>query len=237
MNIGIISDIHGNYEALKVVLAELDRMKVSDVICLGDIVGMGPNSRECLQKCMNRCKQFVLGDQEAMLWEDRPSFLSKAFVENIRRTRRSVERSFAEVEDADSYWEFLWSLPRSFEAGDILFVHGSPREPTYEYVFPEDQYNQRKVDSLFQFPQRWCFLGHTHLPGVLRSDYRFLVPADFGHEYFLGEDKAIVNVGSVGQSRDGDPRACYVLLDDRRVIFRRIEYDMEQTRKKLRGRE
>jgi diadenosine tetraphosphatase ApaH/serine/threonine PP2A family protein phosphatase len=153
------------------------------------------------------------------------------FGEMAERTRHQLESG---PEGADPRWEFLWSLRPSFKEEGVLFVHGSPREPTHEYVFPEDCYNARKLDSLFDKIESVCFSGHTHLPGVFPYLDGFLRPEELAFEYELGELKTIVNVGSVGQPRDGDPRACYVLLDNRRVTFRRVEYDIRRTLDKMR---
>ncbi len=95
-----------------------------------------------------------------------------------------------------------------------MFVHGSAREPTNEYVFPEDVYNQRKMQTLFDRIPLYCFQGHTHIPGVFTMSGDFLSPEEFDFEYQLGSEKVMVNVGSVGQPRDGDPRACYTILTD-----------------------
>ena len=105
-------------------------------------------------------------------------------------------------------------LPRSHRHDSFLFVHGSPRNPLSEYIFPEDIYNHRKMERLFQLVEKYCFQGHTHVPGVFTEGYQFYAPEEIDHEYTLGEGKVMINVGSVGQPRDGDPRACYVILDD-----------------------
>ena len=99
--------------------------------------------------------------------------------------------------------------------------------------FPEDVYNSRKIDKIFGVVERRCFQGHTHVPGVFTRDKRFLCPADINNQFVLGEDKTMVNVGSVGQPRDGNPRSCYVLLDDNVVQFRRVEYPFEKTIEKI----
>ena len=93
-------------------------------------------------------------------------------------------------------------------------MHGSPRNPLSEYIFPEDIYNHRKMERLFQLVERYCFQGHTHVPGVFTEGFQFYAPEEIDHEYTLGDGKVMINVGSVGQPRDGDPRACYVILDD-----------------------
>ncbi len=105
-------------------------------------------------------------------------------------------------------------LPRSHRLDPFLFVHGSPRNPLSEYIFPEDIYNHRKMERLFQLVEKYCFQGHTHVPGVFTEGYQFYAPEEIDNEYTLGEGKVMINVGSVGQPRDGDPRACYVILED-----------------------
>jgi len=134
-------------------------------------------------------------------------------------------------------------LPRSHRLGPFLFVHGSPRNPLSEYIFPEDIYNHRKMERLFQLVERYCFQGHTHVPGVFTEGFQFYSPEEIDNEYTLGDGKVLVNVGSVGQPRDGDPRACYLILDDGqepekpagpvRLTYRRLPYDFETTIKKI----
>ena len=133
--------------------------------------------------------------------------------------------------------------------GPFLFVHGSPRNPLSEYIFPEDIYNHRKMERLFQLVERYCFQGHTHVPGIFTENFQFFAPEEIDNEYTLGEGKVMVNVGSVGQPRDGDNRACYLILDDGlepktqaseakavaspRITFRRLPYDFEKTIQKI----
>jgi diadenosine tetraphosphatase ApaH/serine/threonine PP2A family protein phosphatase len=114
-----------------------------------------------------------------------------------------------------------------------MFVHGSPREPTNEYVFPEDVYNQRKMQILFDRVSMYCFQGHTHIPGVFTLGGDFISPDECDYTYALRGEKIMVNVGSVGQPRDTDPRSCYVVLTDDRVTFRRVSYNIEETIKKI----
>jgi diadenosine tetraphosphatase ApaH/serine/threonine PP2A family protein phosphatase len=116
---------------------------------------------------------------------------------------------------------------------EFLFVHGSARNPLNEYVFPEDIYNQRKLERIFGLVEKYCFQGHTHIPGVFTEGYNFQSPDEFDHVYQLGDRKVLVNVGSVGQPRDGDNRACYVLLDGKTIRYRRVPYDFNQTAEKI----
>lgn len=133
--------------------------------------------------------------------------------------------------------EYICSLPRMRVEGDVMFVHGSPRGPTNEYVFPEDTNNAKKMEKLFAIVPRFCFQGHTHVPGIFSNDLKFTSPSETNHRFEfadaakqLGEMmRLMINVGSVGQPRDGDPRSCYVVLDDAGVSFRRVKYDIEET--------
>jgi diadenosine tetraphosphatase ApaH/serine/threonine PP2A family protein phosphatase len=102
-----------------------------------------------------------------------------------------------------------------------------------EYVFPEDIYNRRKLEKIFVLIRRYAFQGHTHVPGVFTEDFQFSSPEELNNEYRLGEKKVMINVGSVGQPRDGNPRACYAVLEDKVVRFRRVEYPVEKTIAKI----
>ena len=170
--------------------------------------------------------------------------------------RESSSRRPCDRDNNQRRWEFLGELPRSHRFGHFLFVHGSPRNPLSEYIFPEDIYNHRKMERLFQLVGRYCFQGHTHVPGIFTENFQFFAPEEIDHEYTLGEGKVMVNVGSVGQPRDGDNRACYVVLEDGladdsangaieqrprpacrpvrpKIIYRRLTYDFETTIQKI----
>ncbi|HYW79140.1 MAG TPA: metallophosphoesterase family protein, partial [Thermoguttaceae bacterium] len=148
-------------------------------------------------------------------------------------TRGQLEEVVGSQQQCNRRWDFLGELPRNHQDGDQLFVHGSARNPLNEYVFPEDIYNKRKLEKIFDLVRRHVFQGHTHVPGVFTEDCHFLSPDEIGDEYPLGEEKLMINVGSVGQPRDGDPRSCYAVLDDGMVRFRRVEYPLEKTIEKI----
>ena len=225
----IISDIHGNLEALETVLADIEEQGIEEIYCLGDVIGYGPNPRECI----DRCKDFqlcLLGNHDNGALFDPDGFSSGA-ERAIFWTRRELED--AAYEGCRDRWQFLAGLPRTHREGDMLFVHGSPRSPLKEYVFPEDIYNQRKIERIFGFIQKYCFQGHTHVPGVFTENCRFYSPDDLSNEYELGDQKVMVNVGSVGHPRDNDARSCYVILDGNKLTFRRVEYPFDRTRGKI----
>ncbi len=212
MRRALISDIHGNLEALEVVLADIKAQGIDEIFCLGDIIGYGPNPRECIDLVMDACSMSLLGNHDQGAMFD-PDGFNIGAERAIFWTREQLE-SPNDRANNEKRWEFLGNLQRTHKVGPFLFVHGSPRNPLSEYIFPEDIYNHRKMERLFQLVEKYCFQGHTHVPGVFTEGYQFYSPEEIDHEYTLGEGKVMINVGSVGQPRDGDSRACYVILED-----------------------
>jgi len=232
----LISDIHSNYEALVAVLADIEKQGVSEIYCLGDIIGYGPNPRECIDLIM-KCKLVILGNHDQGALFDPDGFNLPA-ERAIFWTRAQLESPSENRQKTQDRWDFLAERPRMFKENGFLYVHGSARNPLNEYVFPEDIYNQRKMDRIFSLVERYCFQGHTHVPGVFTENlaqdlYQFNAPDDIDYVHKLDSRKTLVNVGSVGQPRDGDWRACYVLLDGDTIRFRRVEYDIDTTVKKI----
>jgi len=124
-------------------------------------------------------------------------------------------------------------MPRLKNEAPYLFVHGSARNPLNEYVFPEDVNNPRKMERIYGLITQYCFQGHTHVPGVFTASGSFHRPSDLGYRYRLGPEKLMINVGSVGQPRDGDTRSCYVVLTENEIEFRRVAYPLEETVAKI----
>lgn len=231
----IISDIHANLEALNAVLADIESQEIDNTLCLGDIVGYGPNPRECIDQVIDRVIDSgacLLGNHDQAALFDPEGFNSGA-ERAIFWTRKMLESG--DPKGNERRWEFLGELPRMIREDDYLFVHGSARNPLNEYIFPEDIYNQPKMEKIFSLVDRYCFQGHTHIPGVFTEDLKFYSPEEIDHIYRLDDRKALINVGSVGQPRNGDHRASYVVLNDRAVHFRRVEYDVETTVEKIYG--
>lgn len=231
MKLALISDVHSNIEALEAVLADIGRREVSRIYCLGDVVGYGPDPRECLDIALT-FPVCILGNHDQAVMFD-PDGFNPVALRAVYWTRQQLEGGSGGPAAANRRWDFLGELPRTHLEGGLMFVHGSPREPTNEYTFPEDVYNGRKMEALFSKFQRCCFQGHTHIPGVFTSGQEFFSPDECNYEYRLTEEKVMINVGSVGQPRDGDPRASYAILDDDLVTFHRVEYPMEKTIEKI----
>jgi predicted phosphodiesterase len=227
----LISDIHSNLEGLEAVLEDIRQQEIDEIYCLGDIVGYGPNPRECIDLVM-KCKLCLLGNHDQGALFDPEGFNSGA-ERAIFWTRSQLEEAGGNSSDRHRRWDFLGELPRNCQEGDLLFVHGSARNPLNEYVFPEDIYNKRKLEKIFALIRHHAFQGHTHVPGVFTESFNFFSPEELDSEYRLNNEKAMINVGSVGQPRDGDSRACYVVLEDDRARFRRVEYPVEKTIEKI----
>jgi predicted phosphodiesterase len=229
----LISDIHSNIESLEAVLADIRDQGISEIFCLGDLVGYGPNPREVIDEVM-KCKVCLLGNHDQGALFDPEGFNSGA-ERAIFWTRNQLENAGGPAAQRQRRWDFLGELPRNYqEQGDkFLYVHGSARNPLNEYVFPEDIYNKRKLEKIFTLVSQYAFQGHTHVPGVFTENFNFFSPEEINNEYRLTKEKMMINVGSVGQPRDGNPRACYAVLEDEVVRFRRVEYPFDKTIAKI----
>lgn len=230
MRHALISDIHGNLEALNTVMTDIQEQKVDRIVCLGDVVGYGPNPCQCLDTVMKRCELTILGNHDQAALFD-PEGFNPVALRAIYWTRDELDRGPGPQSLINKRWDFLSELPKFHRQDHLLFVHGSPRDATNEYVFPETIYDQARMNVLFDRVEKYCFQGHTHMPGVFTTDGEFITPDDCDYTFPLSDEKLMVNVGSVGQPRDEDPRSCYVILDEGKetIYFRRVEYDVDKT--------
>ena len=213
MDIAIISDIHGNLEALNTALAEIDNMGVEEIICLGDIVGYGADPAACIALIRSRCQVVILGNHDAAAIGSQDI---KYFNEFARLAVRWTQTGLSQDERT-----YLESLPYFEKRNGMHLVHGTPQNPEkWDYIFSD-------YDTLNQFSAidgDICFVGHSHVPGIYTESGSESAP------------KRIVNVGSIGQPRDRDPRLCFALFntDSREVEFVRLEYDVETAAAKIR---
>lgn len=234
----IISDIHGNLEALTAVMEDIEKQNVDEIFCLGDVIGYGPNPLECIDLVMEKCKVCLLGNHESGALFD-PDGFNPTASNAIFWTRKQLE--FPD-EKRDDRWEFLNMLPRKHEEKEwlALFVHGSPKNPLNDYIFIDEIYSPKRMETLFNLVPHISFQGHTHVPGVFISDLRLWQPSenDFTLE-LLPDFKYLINVGSVGQPRDSNPKASYATVEDGAqaghftLTYRRIEYPINQTVEKI----
>jgi len=234
--IAFISDIHSNMEALNACLSEIDRVAADRVLCLGDIIGYGHEPRETLLAVMGRAEFSLQGNHEhgAMFYASDFNPRARAAID---WTRDQLNRRDRPREENMRFWTYLDGMRTEHREDGILLVHASPRDPIREYLVPRDADDPVKMRECFEKmgPARVCFIGHSHVPGVYPESGGFRSPAELGDQFRLGSGKAIVNIGSVGQPRDGDTRATFASLDGDLVRFHRVVYDYQATMAKIRA--
>jgi len=221
----VISDIHANIDALDAVMEDIGDFPVRGIFCLGDIVGYGPEPGACVRKVIESCSASVLGNHEAMLL-----LVDKVLEEDWETSvGQPLKLAKAQVSEKDLGW--LKDLPITVDLEPITLSHASLNEP------PEFNYIYQTTEVEAHFAAQTTFIsfnGHTHLPGIWEEN-----PETFGVRSLKPSDQPIrlnpskrytVNVGSVGQPRDGDVRASYALYDYEQhiLLMRRVEYDIKR---------
>lgn len=237
MTLAILSDVHANIEALQATLADIDAQCVKNVVCVGDAIGYGPNPEEALKILRDRGVALIAGNHESALVR-------------VKERRRFNPTALAALDKTASMLsaesiEFIKSLPLFLAAYGVLFVHGCPPDSAHVYLF---QLSNKALAARFaEYDQDLCFVGHTHelelttllseleapeLSAAQRITREALSP---GVHALNPRRRYIVNVGSVGQPRDGDPRAKYALYrpDANEVEVRCVPYDFETTSAKI----
>lgn len=225
MPILIISDIHANLTALETVLKHAG--EVDAVWCLGDLVGYGPDPNECIERVRNLSNlTCLIGNHDAAVINemDFSTFNPEA--------RQSIEWTAQQL--AAPNLDFLTQLPNRVEIHNVTLVHGSPRNPIFEYLLD----TQLATSNFAFFDTPFCFVGHTHLP------VQYLLANGQGHASLIIPQanqkirlapRSIINPGSVGQPRDRDPRAAYAIFDPATHLwdYRRIPYDINSVQKRM----
>ena len=227
MRIAIISDIHGNWHALDAVLADIDKEPPDEIWCLGDLVGYGPQPNRCTTETRARVQLCLVGNHDL-------GVLGRLDLADFSNDAAKVVRWTANelTDDARGYLEPL--EPKGTRNGVEVF-HASPRDPVWEYILSEPA-ARAALDATHA---TMILVGHSHIPiALLLSNGGTLAGglAKGGSDLELTEGRWLLNPGSVGQPRDGDPRAAYLLLDfDRKhAHFRRVPYDIEATQAEIR---
>ena len=208
MTVALLSDVHANLVALEAVLAALP--PVEAIWIMGDTVGYGPDPADTLALLREHGAVIVAGNHDRAVATGRGLELFNP----VARAAAVRHRSWLSAEDRD----LLAALPLTLEPAEgYLICHGSPRDPLWEYVFDA----RIAVAAMRATPQARCCVGHTHVPA----------------RFVTGDGKAVINPGSVGQPRDGDPRAAYALLDlgTATVTFQRVAYDVAETQRRIRA--
>ena len=235
--IAILSDVHANLEALTAVWEDVTRRGIQRAFFLGDIIGYGPNPAEVLDFIKN-FEFCLLGNHDAACLNGPSKSFNAAAAAAAWWTRRQIcpaeiTNAFlrpGEFQRRCELWEYLLQLTPMRTVGEMMFVHDSPARPgSGHYVL-----DRAEVEASFKaHPQiRAFFCGHSHVPGVWTEKKYFT--AEPGRKFDF-KQRVLVNVGSVGQPRDKDPRACYVILEPDGFRFLRIPYDLAKTQEKIRG--
>ena len=210
MKIGVISDIHGNLPALEAVLEDCEQRGLSTIVCLGDSVGYGANPNECCDLVRTRCTACVMGNHDSALCGVTPLQFFNAYA------RAAIDGSLAMVDDPNKQW--LRDLPLTHAIEDALFVHATPKDPgAWNYIHNPDE---AAMHFAVMAPSRTAFIGHSHIPA-----------------HFTGsENRRIINVGAVGQPRDRNPHAGYVVYDTETRNFQwcRVNYDIQRAAQAIR---
>lgn len=230
MKVAVLADIHGNLEAFEAVRADLELQGASRVICLGDNIGYGPDPEEVVLLLQKLGYISVLGNHEFALKDVRGRrWLNFQAAENNIATEKLL---------SDKSKVYCCNLPTFVEFENARFVHGYPPDSVFQYL---DRQSDEKIGNLFALASaRLFFLGHTHRLMLVTGQNDALVRRVLGQETVVLQpnNKYIVNGGSVGQPRDGDNRAKYLLWDlvNRQLEVRFVDYDKEKTMKKIRER-
>jgi diadenosine tetraphosphatase ApaH/serine/threonine PP2A family protein phosphatase len=224
MRLAVLSDIHANLAALDAVREDLPT--VDETWVLGDIVGYGPQPNEVIRALQELGARSVMGNHDgAAIGSVDVSWFNPEAATAIEWTATVVD------ENARAY---LAALPEVRRDGEVTAVHGSPRDPTWEYVTGP----QVAAANLRAFDTRLCLHGHTHVPVIFRAEEERIdvVPATPDEPIRLNAGRALVNPGSVGQPRDGNPAASYLVLDTDAgtAEFRRVRYDVARTQDLMR---
>jgi len=212
MRIAILSDIHSNLPALEQAFSVIEQINIDRIFCLGDIIGYGPFPNECIDLVREHCDGVVVGNHDFGLIERTPlSDFNKLGKKALQWTKKQVN---------DQNLKFLNNLPLRIEENNITFVHSSPANPPdWTYITTIDD----AKNAFGAFSTQLCFFGHTHIPSVIGEDLSI--------NQFRKDCRFLINVGSVGQPRDGNPKPCIGILDTGIWSYKliRFEYDVSKT--------
>ncbi len=220
MKYAVLSDIHGNLEALQAAFDYVDQHNIEKTYCLGDIVGYGPNPNECVELVRQRCEVVLMGNHDfaALDLANIDYFNTYARMATFWTREKLKEENKA----------YMKELPFTHQTDDVMMVHASPTNPSHWYYIlsPHDA-----LIEMHSFNQPICLIGHSHVP-VIFTNNGMVRQSKFS---FDPDQKYIVNVGSVGQPRDGNPELCFIVVDDEQntIEYVRKQYEMQETYRKI----
>lgn len=221
----IISDVHANLEALQAVLAAIEKEKIDSILFLGDCVGYGPSPNECVDLIRKNASIVIAGNHD---W----GAVGLSDVTNFNTQARIAINWTRDVLSTQSF-SYLYHLRLTETTGTdkgIFLVHGTPKEPGQWHYFLYE--HQAKMQYRY-FNEQICFLGHSHVPFIIERPPRGKVKSFYVRAEVKDNRRYIVNAGSVGQPRDGNPEASFVLFKDNVIEIKRVPYDIVVTQKKM----
>lgn len=235
----VISDIHSNIEALEAVMKNIRDQGVEEIICLGDVIGYGPSPIPCIDIAMENFSVTLSGNHEWAIVNEPVGFNFVA-----RRAaqwhQKVLKPSWFTFGKKKARWNFVKDLPTTHQKDNIFFVHAAPQNPREEYILRshvDEMLGEfaEPITKAFSMIENVCLVGHTHTPGVIFEDeVHFFSPEELDQKVEIDRNrKTIINIGSVGQPRDGNPKASYVTVDGDTIEYHRVEYDMEKTKEKV----
>lgn len=229
MKTAIISDIHGNYDALQSVLEDIKNQQLERVVCLGDCIGYGPEPDAVIREVRNREIPTIIGNHELAVLERRHLNWFNPMA------RSSVEKSIAMLSDTSI--AYIRQLPKHHVENDIRYVHGYPPDSARTYLF--QKLPSQLIQTFEEMSEKRCFVGHTHELELVEFDGQQVErrPLKEGPIALDPEKRYIVNVGSVGQPRDGNNKAKYVIHDpdDHQLTVRFVTYDIATVVEKIKA--
>lgn len=222
---GICSDIHSNAVAFEAVIASMKDNNVERKVCHGDLVGYGADPDECVRLARENMDICIIGNHDSVAIKHESSAGFNPYA------KQAIE--WTQNHLSDESVSFLRTLPYICEENDICFVHASPLSPA-DWVYVTEL--EDALDAFEHFKGRYCFVGHTHSPVIVASRPNAIPKILDEYEYRIEDtERLLVNVGSVGQPRDRDPRSCWCLLDTETKCVRliRVDYDVYQTQERM----
>lgn len=230
MKVILISDIHSNYDAIKEAEKRIRDIPYDEIWCLGDVVGYGAEPNECVEWVKNHCKHVLMGNHDYAVCKMEERFLFNEYA------KKAIEWTVENLNLENK--KFIENFKISLKVKDVFLVHSSPSEPLkWEYIFSADE----ALYNFNFFEEKVCFIGHTHIPVIFEfkePKLKVIYP-----EYQMGkfafkldpDSRYIINPGSIGQPRDGDPRLSFLLFDTEYdvVEFFRFDYPFEKAAEKI----
>ena len=221
----VASDVHGNLEALLSFFAYLDELNPDRVVILGDVVGYGPQPNECIEEIRKRDILVTAGNHDLAAIGENDAKRFNPFA------RRAIEWTKKVLSEENKFW--LSAIPRIIRENDLIFVHGSLRDWTSEYIFDEEQASA----SFSILKEKVLFVGHTHCPCLFIKEWGKIIKMSIPEGAGISlQYSAIINPGSIGQPRDRNPNPSFGLFDTEKGKFKlfRFSYEIKKTQALMR---